>query len=163
MEWLLTPVSLPEESHGHKSLAGYWAWGYKEINTTERLSRICARVLSCFSCVQLRDSMGCSLLSLPGPLDCLSKNTGVDCHALFQGIFLTQGLNPHLLHMYLETEMWEFLSKIKKRYKCFSQCFLPSLLMTEKAGIPPNPSGISLTASISTRAVQFMELCISFK
>ena len=29
--------------------------------------------------------------SLPG------KNTGVDCHALLQGIFLTQGLNPGLL------------------------------------------------------------------
>ena len=27
-----------------------------------------------------------------------SKNTGVGCHALLQGIFLTQGLNPCLLH-----------------------------------------------------------------
>ena len=26
------------------------------------------------------------------------KNTGVGCHALFQGIFLTQGSNPGLLH-----------------------------------------------------------------
>ena len=26
------------------------------------------------------------------------KNTGVSCHCLFQGIFLTQELNPHLLH-----------------------------------------------------------------
>ena len=26
-----------------------------------------------------------------------SKNTGVDCHFLFQGIFPTQGSNPHLL------------------------------------------------------------------
>ena len=26
------------------------------------------------------------------------KNTGVGCHFLLQGIFLTQGLNPHLLH-----------------------------------------------------------------
>ena len=25
------------------------------------------------------------------------KNTGVGCHALLQGIFLTQGSNPHLL------------------------------------------------------------------
>ena len=25
------------------------------------------------------------------------KNTGVGCHALFQGIFTTQELNPHLL------------------------------------------------------------------
>ena len=27
------------------------------------------------------------------------KNTGVGCHALLQGIFLTQGLNLHLLHI----------------------------------------------------------------
>ena len=27
-----------------------------------------------------------------------SKNTGLGCHALLQGIFLTQGLNPGLLH-----------------------------------------------------------------
>ena len=27
-----------------------------------------------------------------------SKNTGVGCHFLLQGIFLTQGLNPVLLH-----------------------------------------------------------------
>ena len=26
------------------------------------------------------------------------KNTGVSCHFFFQGIFLTQGSNPHLLH-----------------------------------------------------------------
>ena len=30
--------------------------------------------------------------------DSVGKNTGVACHALLQGIFLTQGLNPHLLH-----------------------------------------------------------------
>ena len=28
-----------------------------------------------------------------------SKNTGVGCHFLLQGIFLTQGSNPHLLHL----------------------------------------------------------------
>ena len=26
------------------------------------------------------------------------KNTGMDCHSILQGIFLTQGLNPRLLH-----------------------------------------------------------------
>ena len=26
------------------------------------------------------------------------KNTGVGCHFLLQGIFLTQGSSPHLLH-----------------------------------------------------------------
>ena len=31
------------------------------------------------------------------PWDSPSKNTGVGCHALLQGIFLTQGLNLYLL------------------------------------------------------------------
>ena len=30
--------------------------------------------------------------------DSPGKNTGVGCHALLQGIFPTQGSNPHLLH-----------------------------------------------------------------
>ena len=32
------------------------------------------------------------------PWDFPGKNTGVDCHFLLQGIFLTQGWNPHLLY-----------------------------------------------------------------
>jgi len=28
----------------------------------------------------------------------LQENTGMGCHALLQGIFPTQGLNPSLLH-----------------------------------------------------------------
>ena len=48
-----------------------------------------------------------SCLTLCNPMDCISpgsyvqgdspgKSTGVDCHALLQGIFLTQGSNPRL-------------------------------------------------------------------
>ena len=33
------------------------------------------------------------------PWDFPGKNTGVGCHCLLQGIFPTQGLNPHLLHL----------------------------------------------------------------
>ena len=33
------------------------------------------------------------------PWDCPDKNTGVGCHALLQGIFPTQGSNPHLLSL----------------------------------------------------------------
>ena len=33
------------------------------------------------------------------PRDSPGKNTGVGCHALLQGIFLTQGLNPCLLSL----------------------------------------------------------------
>ena len=32
------------------------------------------------------------------PWDFASKNTGVGCHFLLQGIFLSQGWNPCLLH-----------------------------------------------------------------
>ena len=31
----LTPVFLPGESHGQRSLAGYSPWGHKEFDTTE--------------------------------------------------------------------------------------------------------------------------------
>ena len=33
------------------------------------------------------------------PWDSPGKNTGVGCHFLLQGIFPTQGSNPHLLHL----------------------------------------------------------------
>ena len=34
--WLPTPVFLPGESHGQRSLAGYSSWGHRELDTTER-------------------------------------------------------------------------------------------------------------------------------
>ena len=36
--WQPTPVFLPGESHGQRSLAGYSPWGPKELDRTERLS-----------------------------------------------------------------------------------------------------------------------------
>ena len=46
------------------------------------------------------------------------KNTGVGCCALLQGLFLTQGLNPHLLlllalagRFFTTTTTWEAQSK----------------------------------------------------
>ena len=36
-EKLLTPVFLPGEFHGQRSLADYSSWGYKESDMTERL------------------------------------------------------------------------------------------------------------------------------
>ena len=38
MEWLPTPIFLPEEEHGQRSLVGYIPWGHKESDTTERLT-----------------------------------------------------------------------------------------------------------------------------
>ena len=37
-EWQPTPVSLPGESQGQRSLAGCSPWGRKESDTTERLT-----------------------------------------------------------------------------------------------------------------------------
>ena len=33
-----TPVPLPEKSHRQRDLVGYSTWGYKESDTTERLT-----------------------------------------------------------------------------------------------------------------------------
>ena len=37
-EWQLTPVFLPGEFQGHRSLAGCSSWGHKESDITERLT-----------------------------------------------------------------------------------------------------------------------------
>ena len=35
-KWQPTPVLLPGQSHGGRSLVGYSAWGHKELDTTEQ-------------------------------------------------------------------------------------------------------------------------------
>ena len=37
-EWLPTPVFLPREFHGQRSLESYSPWSRKELGTTERLT-----------------------------------------------------------------------------------------------------------------------------
>ena len=50
------------------------------------------------SCPTLCNQMDCSPAGSSVHGDSPGKNTGVGCHALLQGIFPTQGLNPVLLH-----------------------------------------------------------------
>jgi len=38
-KWQPTPVFLPGESQGQRSLAGYRPWGHKELDTTEHAHR----------------------------------------------------------------------------------------------------------------------------
>ena len=52
--------------------------------------------------------------------DSPGKRTGVGCHALLQGIFPTQGSNPHFLHLlhraggfFITRPTWEALYKGK--------------------------------------------------
>ena len=37
LEWLHSPVLLPREFHGQRSLVGYTPWGCKELDRTEPL------------------------------------------------------------------------------------------------------------------------------
>ena len=36
--WLPTPIFLPGEFHGQRSLAGYSPWGHRELDITEQLT-----------------------------------------------------------------------------------------------------------------------------
>ena len=58
---------------------------------------VCMRVKSLQSYLTVCNFMDCSppVSSVHG--NSPGKNTGVSCHAFLQGIFPTQGLNPHLL------------------------------------------------------------------
>ena len=104
------------------------------------------------SCVTLCDPMDCSLpgSSVQGILQ--AKNTGVGCHFLLQGIFSTQGLNPHLnmlfywMIQFSETthipRSWDvviqqtklFMAKMEKLYlshQAASPCQIPLYFMTQ--------------------------------
>ena len=63
---------------------------------------MCVCVFVCMhllSCVQLCSSMDCTAHQAPLSIGCSSKNTEVGYHFLLQGMFPTQGSNPHLLHL----------------------------------------------------------------
>ena len=60
--------------------------------------RVNVKGLVAKSCLNLCDPMDCSPTRLLCPWDSPGKNTGVGCHFLLQGIFLTWGLNLGLPH-----------------------------------------------------------------
>ena len=60
-------------------------------------------------------------------MECSGINTGVDCHFLPQGIFLTQGLNLCLLHQQVDSLPLSHLTSCTG----FSKVLLRSYGMTE--------------------------------
>ena len=60
---------------------------------------MCMHAKSLQSCPTLCDPMDCSPPGFSVHGDSPGKNTGADCHALLQGIFLAWGLNLCLLHL----------------------------------------------------------------
>ena len=84
-----------EKSPSSKFYQGTWWDWFIVIFLSVSASKLYAKSLQ--SCPTLCDPMDCSP---PGPSvhgDSPDKNTGVGCHALLQGFFLTQELNPGLL------------------------------------------------------------------
>ena len=104
-EWLPTPVFLPGESHGQRSVEGYSPPGHKKSDTTEWLAlshALCTNVaLLTTHCEvkvpQLHPTL-CDPHGLCGSRNSLRQDTGVGSLFPLQGIFPTQGSNPGLLH-----------------------------------------------------------------
>ena len=125
--WHPTLVLLPGKSHGRRSLVGCSPWDHKKLEMTEWLhfhfSFSCigegnVNPLQC-SCLENPRDRGAWWAAVYGiaqsrtrlkrlnsssssrllcPRDSPGKNTGVGCHFLLQGIFLTHGSNLCLLH-----------------------------------------------------------------
>ena len=78
---------------------GYYGTILSDLSRGSHLIFMCAHTKALQSCPTLCDVVD---YSLPGSSlygNSSGKNTGVCCHALLQGIFLMQGLNPHLFHL----------------------------------------------------------------
>ena len=126
-KWQPTPVFLPGKSHGQRILVGYNPWDRKRIvldlvseqhvyvwsvqrgsakrnrivQSLRMLFFVCCLVTK--PCLTLLQPRGLYPSKLLCPWDFPRKNIGVGCHFLLQRIFLTQGLNPHLLHWQVDS------------------------------------------------------------
>ena len=44
-EWLPTPIFVPGEFHGQRSLVGHSPWGHKELDTIEQLTHFNIKII----------------------------------------------------------------------------------------------------------------------
>ena len=83
-KWQSTPVFLPGNSHGRRSLAGYSPWGHKESDTTEHACRrVIYRVNKTFHTLH-------------------GKNTKVDWFQIGKEVRQDYILSPCLFNFYAE-------------------------------------------------------------
>ena len=73
---------------------GKWSYMIVRLKLFTR-NGVC--MLSCLSCVWLLATPWSVACQAPLSMEFSGKNTGVGCHSLLQGIFLTQRSNPRLL------------------------------------------------------------------
>ena len=76
----------------------WWKIKERHITPVWALLLFSLKVLVAQLWLTLCDHMDCSSPSFLCPWNSPGKNTGVCCHSLLQGIFMTQGSNPGLLH-----------------------------------------------------------------
>ena len=85
------------------------------------ISGVCLCAQSLQSCLTLCDPKDCQPPRLPYPQDSPGKNTGVGCHALLQGIFLTQGSNPCLLCLCIHRQVIYHQHQLGSTYQWYAQ------------------------------------------
>ena len=92
-----------------------------------------------WSCPMLWDPMEPARLLCPW--NSPGRNTGVGCHALLQGIFLTQGLNPGLLHCRQILYQLSYQEHPMRGYQCFRfyQVYNYDIINRCFASPPPRP------------------------
>ena len=96
----LFSLSLPQMRYSTwESLDGGWAEVTTRWPWPHTIHWLCSHVcLVTQLCLILCDPMDCSPPGSSVTGNSPGKNTGVGCHALFHGIFPTQGSNPGLVH-----------------------------------------------------------------
>ena len=70
-------------------------------------------MLGCLGVFNSLQARGLQLTRLLCPWDFPGKNTGVGCHFLVLEIFLTQGLNLHLLHWQADYLLLSYRGSLK--------------------------------------------------
>ena len=111
-EYKRTSKTMPGYLHGLLTLtSNVWATSFSGMQSCPVDLRMALAVPSLTVTPQMSlcvDAQSCPTLC--NPMDCSplgssvheilqARNTGVDCHFLLLGIFLTQGSNPCLLHL----------------------------------------------------------------
>ena len=105
------------------------------------------------SCLSLLQPHGLWSARLLCPWNFLGKNTGVGCHALLQGIFLTQGSNTHFFvppalvgGFFTNSATWEaVLSSVKEICQVPSAYPVPCLSASLVAQLIKNPPAMQET------------------
>ena len=119
----------------------------------------------CVSCSVIVNSLqphGLYSARLLCPWNSPGKNTGVGCHALLQGIFLTQGSNPHLLCLMHWRQILYPLSQqgspegsLKWKYLVSQSC----LTLCDPMGY--SPPGSSVHGILWTRILEWVAISFS--